>query len=94
MNNIRAASVQFQHSPSNKPANLEKIRTFVARAAANQVELIAFPEMCITGYWHVPKLSKSEIQALAEPVPDGPSTQELLALAAEHRMTVGAGLIE
>ncbi len=94
MNNLRAASVQFQHAPSNKPANLEKIRAFVAQAAAQQVELIAFPEMCITGYWHVPKLSKSEIQALAEPVPNGPSTQELLALAAEYRMTIGAGLIE
>ena len=32
--------------------------------------------------------------ALAEPVPDGPSTQELLRLSREHRMTICAGLIE
>jgi predicted amidohydrolase len=94
MNNLRVASVQFQHAPNNKPANLEKVQAFVAQAAAHQVELIAFPEMCITGYWHVRNLSKAEIQALAEPVPDGASTQALLSLAAEHQMTIGAGLIE
>jgi predicted amidohydrolase len=94
MNNIRVASVQFQHAPNDKPANLEKIRAFVAQAAAHQVELIAFPEMCITGYWHVRNLSKAEIQALAEPVPAGASTMVLQALAIEYQMTMGAGLIE
>lgn len=37
MNNIRAASVQFQHLPNDKTANPEKIRAFVANAAAQQV---------------------------------------------------------
>lgn len=94
MKNMRVASVQFQHMPSDKPANLKKIQAFVAQAATRQVELIAFPEMCITGYWHVRNLSKAEIQALAEPVPEGASTQFLLSLAAEHQMSIGAGLIE
>ncbi|MGE0884137.1 MAG: nitrilase family protein [Blastocatellales bacterium] len=94
MNNIRVASVQFHHAANDKTANLEKIRSFVAKAAAQQVELIVFPEMCITGYWHVRKLSKDELLALAEPVSDGDSTRELLALAAKYQMTIGAGLIE
>ncbi len=94
MKNLRVASVQFHHLPGDKTANLEKIRVFTAQAAAQQVELIAFPEMCITGYWHVRKLPVAEVRALAEPVPAGASTQALLALAAEHRMTIGAGLIE
>jgi len=94
MKNIRVASVQFHHQPNNKAANLGKIRAFVAEAAAQRVELIAFPEMCITGYWHVRKLSKTDLLSLAEPVPDGDSTRELLALAAQHQITVGAGLIE
>lgn len=94
MNNIRAASVQFQHTPGNKSANLEKIRNFVVAAAASRVDLIAFPEMCITGYWHVRKLARDEIYALAEPVPAGSSTQLLLSLAATHNITIGAGLIE
>ena len=94
MNNIRAASVQLHHAANDKAANLEKIRSFVATAAAQQVELIVFPEMCITGYWHVRKLSKAELLSLAEPVPEGNSTRELLALAAKYQMTIGAGLIE
>ena len=50
--------------------------------------------MCLTGYWHLRDLPRADLEALAEPVPDGPSTQALLALAAEHNLTVGAGLIE
>ena len=94
MKDIRAASVQFQHSPGNKSFNLDKIRTFTEQAASSQVDLIAFPEMCITGYWHIRKLSHEEISDLAEPVPSGSSTRNLLALSAEYKMTIGAGLIE
>lgn len=94
MKNIRAASVQFQHLPGDKPANLKKIQAFVERAAERRVELIAFPEMCITGYWHVRKLSREDVAALAEPVFSGTSTELLLSLSREHRMTIGAGLIE
>lgn len=62
MKNIRVASVQFQHAPGNKPANLHKIPAFVEQAAAQHVALIAFPEMCITGYWHVRTLSRDEVR--------------------------------
>ena len=94
MNNLRAASVQFQHVPGDKEANLENIRSFVAKASAEKVNLLVFPEMCLTGYWHVRNLSREEIYALAEPVPSGPSTEALLSLASEYGMTIGAGLIE
>lgn len=94
MQNIRAAAVQFNHAPGDKVANLAKIRAFVQTAAAQQVELIVFPEMCITGYWHVRHLGRGEVEALAEPVPAGPATQELLALAQRYNITIGAGLIE
>jgi predicted amidohydrolase len=91
---LRAASVQFQHLAGNKSANLEKIRRFVARAAAERVELIAFPEMCITGYWHLRNLSREEMEALAEPVPEGTTARLLMALSREYGMTIGAGLME
>jgi predicted amidohydrolase len=58
------------------------------------VQLIAFPECCICGYWFLRRLSRAELTALAEPIPDGPSSQRLLELANKHRMTIGAGLIE
>jgi N-carbamoylputrescine amidase len=81
MENIRVASVQFEHVPSDKKANLAKIDNFVRQAAEQGVELIVFPEACITGYLFLRKLSRGEIQALAEPVFDGPSSQTLMALA-------------
>ena len=91
---IRVASVQFEHAPSDKPANLAKIRGFAEQAAGQGVNLIAFPECCITGYWHLRHLSRDQMLALAEPVPDGPSSQELLAFSRRYGMTIGAGLIE
>lgn len=94
MRDIRVATVQFQHAPNDKSYNLRRVRDFVTEAARSGVELIAFPEMCLTGYWHVRNLDREEVDALAEPVPEGPSTQALLSLSREHGMTIGAGLIE
>ncbi len=94
MKNIRVASVQFNHAPGDKEANLHAINRFVSRAAGQQVELIVFPECCVSGYWHLRGLSRDELNALAEPVPAGPSTGELLRLSREHQMTIGAGLVE
>ncbi|MGZ3466486.1 MAG: nitrilase family protein [Gemmatimonadaceae bacterium] len=94
MRDVRVATVQFQHEPGDKSYNLGRVRHFVTQAAESGVEIIAFPEMCLTGYWHVRKLTREGVEALAERVPDGPSTQELLRLSREHSMTIGAGLIE
>ena len=94
MRDIRVAAVQFQHAAGDKAYNLERVRHFVTEAARSRVEIIAFPEMCLTGYWHVRKLSGEAIEALSEPIPDGACTRELLRLSAEHAMTIGAGLIE
>ncbi|MFA0070539.1 nitrilase-related carbon-nitrogen hydrolase, partial [Vibrio breoganii] len=43
---------------------------------------------------HVYALSRGDIEALAEPVPNGESTQKLVSLATQFGMSVGAGLIE
>jgi predicted amidohydrolase len=92
--NIRAAAVQFEHAPSDKSANWSKIEGFVERAAHQSVQILVFPECCITGYWHLRKLARADLEALAEPVYDGPSSQRLRALARETGMTIGAGLVE
>ncbi|HEX9083683.1 MAG TPA: nitrilase family protein [Gemmatimonadaceae bacterium] len=94
MRDVRVATVQFQPQPGDKTYNLGRVRQFVTEAAESGVEIIAFPEMCLTGYWHVRKLTREGVEALAEAVPDGPSTQELLRLSREHSMSIGAGLIE
>ena len=94
MKNIRVASVQFEHKSGDKQANMSAIRSFVEKAASENIEMIVFPECCITGYWFLRKLSRDELERLAEPVFDGPSSQEIISLAKTYNMTVGAGLVE
>ena len=91
---LRVASVQCESKPADQEANFLKIERFVKDAIAQGVRLIVFPECCITGYWFIRNLSVEALTALAEPVPDGPSTQRLIALAREHRVSIGAGLVE
>jgi predicted amidohydrolase len=94
MRDIRVAAVQFQHQPGDKDYNLGRVRHFVAEAAKSGAEIVVFPEMCLTGYWHVRKLSRAQVEALADPIPDGECTQELRRISRQHRVTIGAGLIE
>src|SRR5712691_5577813 len=98
MRDIRVATVQFQHAAGDKAYNFGRVRHFVTEAAraarASRVELIAFPEMCLTGYWHVRKLARAAFEALAEPVPEVSSTRDLLELSKQYGMTIGAGLLE
>jgi predicted amidohydrolase len=94
MKDLHAASVQFNHAPGDKETNLARIASFIDRAETRKVDLLVFPEMCITGYWHVRHLSREAIDALAEPVPDGPSCQTLITHATRSGMIIGAGLIE
>ncbi|WP_149499291.1 nitrilase family protein [Roseiconus lacunae] len=94
MNPIKAAAVQFNHRPGDKDYNLGRVRHFVQEARQQNVHLITFPEMCLTGYWHVRNLSEGECRVLAEPIEGGTSTTALKKMAVEFDMTIGAGLIE
>ena len=73
MKAIRVATVQFQHHPSDKAANLAIMHRFVLEAVRESAELVVFPECCISGYWHLRSLERSELESLAEPVPAGGS---------------------
>ena len=94
MQSLRVAATQFQHAPGDKQHNLAAIARMTAQAAAQGAQIVAFPECCISGYWHLRKLSSVELHALAEPAFSGPSSLRLMELAREHRLTIGAGLVE
>lgn len=94
MKDVRVASVQFNHRASDKNYNLSVIEHYVEKASVQDVAIIVFPEMCVTGYWHVSKMSKSDIHSLAEFVPQGQTCQVLLEISAKYRISIGAGLIE
>lgn len=94
MRNVRVAAAQFQHRPGDRAHNLRIVERLAHRAAGLGAEIVAFPEMCVTGYWHVRHLSREALEALSEPVPDGPSSGALLELSASLGVTIGAGLVE
>ncbi|RJP19351.1 MAG: acyltransferase [Candidatus Omnitrophota bacterium] len=94
MKTIRVAAVQFEHAAGDKNANLEKIRSFVELAQRQNVELIVFPECCVTGYWFLRNLARHKLLDLSESATAGPSSRFLLTLAQDTYMTIGAGLIE
>jgi predicted amidohydrolase len=94
MRSIRVAAVQFEHSAGDKAANFSKIESFAKRAAEQGVEMIAFPECCITGYWFLRNLSRRQLEELSEAVPAGGASERLIELSREYHMTMGAGLVE
>ncbi len=94
MRRLKAGTVQFQHREGDKEYNFSRIEHFVGKGAEEGLDLLVFPEMCITGYWHVRRLPKEEVESLSEAVPAGPSSQRLMKMSRETGMTLGAGLIE
>lgn len=94
MRDIRIASAQFEHRDADKPYNLSRIRDLALDAAGQGAEIVCFHECSITAYTYLQTLSRDELDAVAEPVPDGPSAQALIAIAREANLVVMAGLIE
>ena len=88
MQDIRIAVVQMCSRVGDTSANIAKIERFVKEAASDHVDLVCFPELCISGY---------NPGDTAFPVPeplDGSSTQGVSALAQQYKITFMAGLLE
>ncbi len=94
MEPLRIASVQFENQSGDKRANLETIRRISAQAASAGARVVAFHECSITGYTFARRLSREELLALAEPIPEGESVQRLIEIARAHDITILAGLFE
>lgn len=94
MRDIRFATAQFEHRDADKAYNLGRIRALTRDAAAREAEVVCFHECSVTSYTFLQTLDRDALDALAEPVPDGPSTRELIDIARESQVVVMAGLIE
>lgn len=90
---LRVGAVQFEPRPLDVGYNLARVEHFARRAAAEGVRIVAFPEMCLLGYWHLTKRPAAELWAVAEPV-DGPSVGRAAALASELGIGIGVGWLE
>ncbi|MFC1918587.1 carbon-nitrogen hydrolase family protein [Chloroflexota bacterium] len=80
--------VQMDCKFGDKEANLSKIVDYIDKAAEAQVQLIAFPELCLTGYALGQKFFE-----LAEPIP-GPSAKRIEKVARKHKIYVTLGMPE
>jgi predicted amidohydrolase len=94
MQNLKIATAQFENRSGDKDYNLSIIKQLSAGAAAQGADVIAFHECSVTGYSFARHLSKEQMLALAELIPDGPSVQKLTAFAQELNITILAGLFE
>lgn len=88
---IRVSCIQFEPEFGAVDANMARASDLVRAAAAEGGRLIVLPELASTGYVFE---SAAEAAALAEPVPDGPSTRAWAALAAELGVHIVAGIAE
>ena len=94
MRDIRVATAQFEHRNNDKTYNLARIDALTRRGVEQGAEIVSFHECAICGYTFLQRLSHSELAAVAEPVPGGPSVRALEAIARRYDAVVMAGLIE
>lgn len=85
---MRVGFFQFAPVFGEVSNNLDVVVAAIGEADA---DLIVLPELCATGYQFV---SQEEVGTLSESVPNGPTTQRLIALAKRRRMVIVAGIPE
>lgn len=94
MQNLSIATAQFESRNGDKIYNLSVIEKLSRKAAEAGAQVISFHELSITAYAHLRKLSQSQLQDLAEEIPDGISSLELINIAKRYKITILAGLLE
>lgn len=85
---MRVGYFQFEPRFGEVERNLLKVAEALDRV---ECDLMVLPELCASGYQFV---DQREVEELAEPIPDGPTTRRLLELAGLRRMHLVAGVAE
>ena len=80
----------YQFSPEfgHKEKNLQRIEDIIQTA---QADLIVLPELCTTGYQFI---AQEEVEAVAEPIPDGPTIRRFIDLCGKKERFLVAGMAE
>lgn len=88
MQTIRVAAVSMNSELDKQQQTLERIGDFCERAVSEKAELVLFPELLVHGH------CAPNTWELAEPVPDGQSTQRLIDLSKRFGLFLCVGLSE
>jgi predicted amidohydrolase len=83
---IRIALAQISSKRESKTENLKKIELLTNEAKQKSVDLIIFPEMCLTGY-----VVRDQLYELAEPIP-GPAIKKVEKIATDTGMHIVFGM--
>lgn len=87
MKRTRIALVQMESKFGAVKENLTRMEVYIKEAAARDVHIICFPELCVHSY------NRERSHLFAEPVP-GDSSIAIAELARKNGLTVLAGLAE
>jgi predicted amidohydrolase len=85
---IKLALAQISSKREDKKSNLQKIEEFTIKAKEQDVDLVIFPELALTGY-----VLHDQIYELAETIP-GPSTKRIEDLAKKTETHIIFGMPE
>lgn len=91
---MKLAVAQFEPKNGNKHYNLSVIENLTQTAKSYGADVISFHEMSITAYTFTKDLSYDEITDLAEEVPKGESSKQLIRISKENEIAILAGLVE
>ena len=91
---MNVAVAQFQPKDGDKVYNLSVIRKLAEKAKSKGADLISFHEMSITAYTFTKDLSLEELTELAEELPNGKSTKDLISISRDLNIPILAGLLE
>lgn len=85
---LKVGYLQFDGLFGEVKRNVDRVAQRLERV---DCDLMVLPELFASGYQFV---SRDEVVELAEPIPDGPTTQRLLEIARARQMYLVAGLPE
>ncbi|MGI9293852.1 MAG: carbon-nitrogen hydrolase family protein [Pseudomonadales bacterium] len=88
---VTVGCVTYQSIWGDKRANLDKIKGLIREAASRGIDIVAFPELALSGYESNEDCTLH--QDLAETIP-GPATEEIQVLATELDIYVILGMPE
>jgi len=88
MRDIRIAAVVMNCPVGDVEDNLDRMDRLVKIAAENQVEIICFPELNVTGYCNRPEMARAALTI------DSPEVNRIREMARSERVVILAGLAE
>ncbi|MBA61942.1 MAG: acyltransferase [Planctomycetaceae bacterium] len=91
---MKVATVQFQHRPNDPEYNFGIVQNFVSEAANSDCELIIFPECCLTGYWHLRNMDRSDLLELAKLIQTAGYVTKLTSISKDKNIVIGIGYVE